>query len=208
MSESKPTLSRRTALAGALAAGGAALATLPTTLLGHPDAALFALQADLEAADREMDAAHADWCAAEEEFVAAVPAMPKRPEFYEHFAEEGIDLLGSDDWRKADPDRIRACADELAVRLKAHDVELAAWKDWRAQLRARSRIPAADERIDQRDAVVSAIRDKIAGLPATTLAGLKMKARYAIRHPDELDAQIMASIVHDLLAMSAGGQDG
>jgi hypothetical protein len=33
MSESKPTLSRRTALAGALAAGGAALATLPTTLL-------------------------------------------------------------------------------------------------------------------------------------------------------------------------------
>jgi hypothetical protein len=47
------------------------------------------------------------------------------------------------------------------------------------------------------------IRDRIAGIPATTLVGLMLKARYAAEHDQcAYDEKIMTSIVDDLLALS------
>jgi hypothetical protein len=54
---------------------------------------------------------------------------------------------------------------------------------------------------DTQDVVMS-LRDRIAEIQATTLTGLIFKARYAASHYEgEYDADVMASIVDDLLAL-------
>jgi hypothetical protein len=46
------------------------------------------------------------------------------------------------------------------------------------------------------------LRDKVVEIPATTLAGLLFKARYAASHyRGEYDPDVMISIVDDLLAL-------
>ena len=62
---------------------------------------------------------------------------------------------------------------------------------------------AAHEMEDATSKAVNQMRDALAETPATTLAGLIFKARYAATHyRGEYDQDVMVSIVDDLLAMA------
>jgi hypothetical protein len=49
---------------------------------------------------------------------------------------------------------------------------------------------------------VNSVKADLLDTPATTLAGLIFKARYAAREDNEYDEDVMESIVEDLLAMA------
>ena len=62
---------------------------------------------------------------------------------------------------------------------------------------------AAQEMQDAAHEAFARVRDTLAETPATTLAGLIFKARYAATHyEDDYDQAVTDSIVDDLLAMA------
>ena len=62
---------------------------------------------------------------------------------------------------------------------------------------------AAHELEDATSEAVNQVRDALAETPATTIAGLIFKARYAAAHyRTEYDVDVMISIVDDLMAMA------
>jgi hypothetical protein len=78
----------------------------------------------------------------------------------------------------------------------------------RERLRADCGLKAAERSQIEADDVVIALRDRIVSTPATTLAGLIFKARYAAdRYPSEYEPEVMISIVDDLLALGEEGAD-
>jgi hypothetical protein len=78
----------------------------------------------------------------------------------------------------------------------------------RERLRADCGLKAAERSQIEADDVVIALRDRIVSTPATTLAGLIFKARYAADHyPSEYEPEVMISIVDDLLALGEEGAD-
>src|SRR5277367_366470 len=97
-------LARRAALrlfgaASALAilpVAGSALALASSASPVHPDAALFAMQSEIDAADRELDAAQAVLKPAEDAYFDKEPDRPGEPE-PDFLAEErqALDLLGA-----------------------------------------------------------------------------------------------------------------
>jgi hypothetical protein len=194
--------SRRAVLRSILAAG--AVATVPATgamaAAGHPDAALLALQADIEAADRLKDASYGPLEVAEKAYFAARRPLPAAPSSAGFTDEEWFVTLRE---RMAE---LRACpSPEVALHVAACE----AWVEEDKRLRDETGLAAARERDEEIDADVLALRDEIVATRATTLAGLKFKAKYAVDHySGEPDEEVLASIAHDLLAMSAGGQNG
>ena len=74
------------------------------------------------------------------------------------------------------------------------------------RLKAECGVTAAHELEDATSEAVNQVRDALAETPAKTLAGLIYKARYAAAHyRTEYDADVMVSIVDDLMAMAEDG---
>ena len=156
-----------------------------------PDAALLALQAELDAADRAWEVLYSKWVAAEDACFAAVPPPPEEP--------------------AGDPREIWAAIGTSDVPVLLAHKE--AWDRYRAANKARgeameqaeldSGLKAAEEAANAAEDVRLAIRDKIVSTRARTLTGLTFKAKYAASHiPGDPDEVVMASIVEDLLAMA------
>lgn len=204
-----PSLARRAALR--LFAGAPALAVLPAMASSalpassspvHPDAALFAMQSTIEAADRELDAAFDACNPAEDAYFDKQPDRPEEPSGPVFSAEEQLAL------------------DEFAAKVRArgkrgrppewvaYDHAVEAYEQEKERLQAECGVTAAHEMRDAAQETVSQLQADLVDTPATTLAGLIFKARYAATHnSDEWDIEVMASIVEDLLAM-AGEEEG
>jgi hypothetical protein len=193
--------SRRVAL-GALASvpalailpGGSALALGSAASPVHPDAALFAMQSAIEAADRELEAAHAALNTADDAYSNRAPEAPAKPDGPVFTAEEQQALDGF-------------------VALTIRKTPLAAWAAYDQavtdhkrdceRLEAACGVTAAEEMQAVAHKTISRMQAALVDTPATTLAGLIFKARYAAAHwPGEWDAGVMASIVDDLLTMA------
>jgi hypothetical protein len=176
-------LTRRAALTGAIPA--AAAITLPATAAtaamaaaSHADAVLLAIGPKLEAMLAEWEAALHDQSIAKEAFFAEKPDQPKYPEI-----ENAVGPL----------EYVAAFADyELAHR---------AWEVEISRLASKHKFDETAERAGDLGDVFHAALDELAEMAATTIAGLKFKARW-IEHQD--DDEVSASIARDLLAMPGG----
>jgi hypothetical protein len=153
VSQTSPTPSRRTLLAGlpAAAVGVAALSAPAFASVAHPDAALLVLEPDLKALSAQYETAQEAWDAAERAYVAERKTLPRA--------------------RRKRPSELK-------------------------RLRAKYGVDAA--RAASREAArrVNACFDDFTNARATTLDGLKAKARWA-----EDSDEIPPAIVRDLLAM-------
>jgi hypothetical protein len=88
----------------------------------------------------------------------------------------------------------------------AYEAAVEAWEEEDERIRAETGESAASERSTETLDAVSALRDKIVAIRATTLAGLKFKAKYALEHyADDPDEEVMQSIAEDLLAIDLAG---
>jgi hypothetical protein len=187
--------SRRAILRSILA--GAAAATVPAAgaiaSAGHPDAALFALQADIEAADRLQTAAFDVRNACEKACLAVRLPPPPKPEGAAFTNEEWFGMFVS---------KMTELNASPSPDGKAYDAAIEAWVQEKERLDDETGLTAAEERVAEAQSEGDALRDQIVATRATTLAGLKFKAAYAAAHyPDEPDQDVMASIVADILAM-------
>src|ERR1700728_343342 len=121
--------SRRAALTGALVAGAAAIVPAAGALGSpeHPDAALFAVQADIEAADRLKEASFGPLGTAEKAYFAARGPLPPRPPQDTAFTDE--------EWFVTFKERmaeLRACPSPDAA---AHVAACEAWAEEDKRLR-------------------------------------------------------------------------
>jgi hypothetical protein len=188
------TTNRRAVLRSILAAG--AVATVPAAgaiAADHADAALFALQADIEAADRLKEAFFDPFNAAEEAYMAVRAPIPAAPEDSAFTKEE---------WFLTFKEKMAELNTSPSPEITAYAAERQAWEEEDKRLHDETGLTAAEECEKEIDAEVLALRDQIVATRATTLAGLKFKAKYAVEHyegaPDEDDID---SIIDDILAM-------
>jgi hypothetical protein len=186
---------RRAVLRSLLA--GAAVATVPAAgalaAAGHPDAALFALQADIEAADRLKEASYGPLNIAEKAYFAARAPKPARP--------EGA-AFTNEEWFLTFKDKMAELRASPSPEDAAHVAMCDAWAAEDERLHVETGLTAAEARSEDIDADITALRDQIVATRATTLAGLKFKAKYAVDHyPGDPDQDVMDSIVDDILAM-------
>ena len=175
---------------------GSALALVSSASPVHPDAALFTMGPAIEAADKEFTAALDALDAADDAYSDKEPDGPAEPEA-DFLPEElqALDLLGTAAALRAikGPSPARAAYNQ-AVQDHEQEVE---------RLKAECGVTAAHEMEDATSTAVNQMRDALAETPATTLAGLIFKARYAATHyRGEYDQDVMVSIVDDLLAMA------
>ena len=180
----------------AILPAGSALALASTASPVHPDAALFAMGPAIEAADKEFNAALDALEAADDAYSDKEPDGPAQPEA-DFLPEElqALDLLGT-------AAALRACKGPSPARA-AYDQAVAAHEREVERLKAECGVTAAHELEDATSEAVNQVRDALAETPAKTLAGLIYKARYAAAHyRTEYDADVMVSIVDDLLAMA------
>jgi hypothetical protein len=179
-----------------LPAAGSALVLASSASPVHPDAALFAMQSAIEAADMELEAAQAVLKPAEEAYFDKEPDRPAQPEA-DFLPEErqALDLLGAAARMREGKGRSPAwAAYDQAVQDREREVE---------RLHDECGITAAQEREDAAHEAISYVRDELVDTPAKTLAGLIFKARYAATHYEgDWDQEVMDSIVDDLLAMA------
>lgn len=180
-------LHRRALISGTLALPLASpTAAAPITSPDHPDAALLALQTEIDAAERAWKALFREKTAAEERYFAMRPSQPHPQEIASNKAL--MRALGGDE------------IDE-AARKALEDFRATGQADEHA--RQASGLKAAEEAEDEADKRILAIRnEKIIPTRATTLDGLIFKARYAASHFEgDPDEDVMLSIVDDLLAL-------
>ena len=179
-----------------LPTAGSALALASTASPVHPDAELFAMGPAIDAADREFEAALDALDAAEDAYSDKEPDGPAKPEA-DFLPEElqALDLLGTAAALRAINGR--------SPTLVAYDHAFASHEQEVERLKAECGVTAAHELEDATSKAVNQVRDALAETPATTLAGLIFKARYAATHyRGEYDQDVMVSIVDDLLAMA------
>jgi hypothetical protein len=162
----------------------------------HPDAALLALQAELDAADQAWEVLYSKRVAAEKACFAALPPPPKEPN------------LDSNAIRKAFLSG-EALSPETVQSLRAYDRANKARGEAMERAEHDSGLTGAEDAVNAADYVRLAIRDKIVSTRARTLNGLTFKARYAAAHfPGDPDEEVMRSIVEDLLAMGGEASHG
>jgi hypothetical protein len=164
------------------------------TLASDPDAALFAIKAELDAADQRWEEAYQKQRAAEEAGFAAIPPAPEKPEanVMELWTAGGTNNLVLILAYKKAWDRYRSAmnARREAIEQAERDSGLAA---------AEAATGAATV------ARLAILAEKLIPTRARTLQGLIFKAKYAAPHPeDEPDEDVMKSILDDLLAMGEG----
>jgi hypothetical protein len=172
---------------------GSALALASTASPVHPDAALFAMQSAIDAADRELDAAFEVRNRAEDGYFDKRPDRPEQPETI--LSPEELAAIAA--LRAASAKRGSSpawAAYEQAV--QEYDLET-------ERLRVDCGLAAAEEMQAAVHKTVNQPQADLIDTPAKTLAGLVFKARYAATHySDEWDEEVMASILADLLAMA------
>ncbi|MFZ0205754.1 MAG: hypothetical protein WAL59_06495 [Roseiarcus sp.] len=196
------TMNRRAAL-GALASvpalailpAASALALAPAASPVHPDAALFAMQAAIAAADRQLEAALDALNPAEEAYFAKEPDRPVTPGAdFSSEEQQAVDAMAAVMRKRNGAPSPAWAAYYQAVQDREREVE---------RLQAECGVTAAQEREDAAHEAINSVRDDLIDVQATTLAGLIFTARYAATHDsDEWDEDVMASIVEDLLAMA------
>jgi hypothetical protein len=177
----------------AILPAASALALASTASPVHPDAALFAMQSAIDAADREFDVARTALTAADELYFDKEPEWPTKPAAaFSAEEQQAIDVLAAAA-RKRTPSPVWAAYDQ-ALLDRGLEVE---------RLKAECGVTAAHELEDATSVAVNQVRDVLAETPAKTLAGLIFKARYAGAHyRADYDEEVMVSIVDDLLAMA------
>jgi hypothetical protein len=185
----------------AILPAGSALALASAASPVHPDAALFAMQSAIDAADRELEAAFGACNPAEKAYFAKRPDRPVMP---------GADFS---------PEERQAVDAMAAVMRKREGAPSPAWAAYYAaaedheleteRLKAECGVTAAEEVRDAAHETISQLQADLIDTPAKTLAGLIFKARYAVTHySDDYDEDVMASIVEDLLAMAGDPEGG
>jgi hypothetical protein len=187
--------SRRAVLRSLLA--GAAVATVPAagalTAAGQPDAALFALRADIEAADRLKEASFGPLNVAEKAYFAAQAPKPVQP--------EGVSFT-DEEWFLAFKEKMAELNAHQSPESAAYVAAVKAWVEDDNRIHEETGLTDAEAHCEELDADILALRDQIVATRATTLGGLKFKAKYAVDHyPGEPDQEVMDSIVDDILAM-------
>jgi hypothetical protein len=200
-----PKSSRRAALG--LFAGLSALVATPAivraatpSLASAEDAELFALAEPIAAADAALEAVNKVHSAAEDAFFAGRPDRPTEPPSPD---------LSDEDWLKA----LRKKTAEDAERgpspeWVAYKAAVKEHEESSERLRADCGLEAVEQSQFEADEAVIALRDMVVSIPATTLAGLIFKARYAAEHyPSEYEPDVMISIVDDLLALGEENAD-
>jgi len=177
------------------AASAIALASAASPV--HLDAALFAMQPAIEAADRELAAALAALNPAEDAYFDKEPDRPAEPGGPVFSAEEQQALDAFAAKLRARRERGQApewVAYEQAVQDHEREIE---------RLKAEFGVTAAEEMQHAAHETISQVQADLVDTPAKTLAGLSFKARYAATHySGEYNEEVMASIVDDLLTMA------
>jgi hypothetical protein len=197
MSELTP-LARRAALrlfAGApvlaiLPVAGAAPPLVSTTSPVHPDAALFALQSAIDAADGELDVALEALEAADKAYHDKQPDKPSPPPLSTEEEQAMVEFAARTAEVRFSPSPASA-AYEQAARDHEREVE---------RLKAECGVTAAHEMESVAHEAMSHVHADLIDTPAETLAGLIFKARYA--EANDCDEEVMQPIVEDLLAMA------
>jgi hypothetical protein len=192
---------RRAALR--LFAGAPALAVLPVAALAstaspvHPDAALFAMQLAIDAADRELDAALEAHSRAEDAYFDKAPDRPVMPGAdFSSEEQQAVDAMAAVMRKRAGAPSPAWAAYYAAAQDHEQEVE---------RVKAECGLTAASEMQNAVHETVSQLQADLIDTPARTLAGLIFKARYAATHySDDYDTDVMISIVDDLLAMTEG----
>jgi hypothetical protein len=194
---------RRAALGALASASALALpAVSSSAALPTGDAELLALQPEIEEADRLDKAAIAALSRLEDAYNETMPPEPI-PESVKLTALPTTienDGLTAGERAMAGVKHVRKLYDERDSR---YDEAMRAWENECARLAAECGLTAADDHASEANKRVNSLRDKVAATRATTLAGLKFKAKYASEHypPDDWAEEVMASITEDLLAM-------
>jgi hypothetical protein len=196
------TATTRRAALGALASAPAlAIPAVASTASPTDDAALFALRAEIEAADQRERAALKAQALAETVHYSRVPKRPSKPS-------EETPVLGDMERRLLEKFRLRL--EEVNSRGPSpHEVAMREWEHECARVRVESGVAEAEASTDEAQEATDAIGRRIASIRATTLNGLVFKAKYALAHnKDEPDPGVVASILADLIAMSAVPGEG
>jgi hypothetical protein len=183
---------KRAFLRGAAAVAAGALPAGAALASGHnPDAALLALQGELNEADQAWEILHRKQTAAEDAYFAIKPRKPDEP----CTPSAVMDAFWAGDSRPLI---------EVSKSPNTYDEAMVAWRKATEQAERESGLKAAEDAVNAADAVRLAIRDeKIIPTRAKTLTGLIWKARYAAAHfPGEFDEEVLKSIAEDLLAMA------
>ena len=183
-------IDRRAAL-GAFAAAGAMFAAPHAAKAASHDADLFALQGQIEAADRGLDAAIDALGIVEGKEKALFPVKPTAPAI-DSASRQAIEEFGR---RMAE---IRAQG--LSAEQAAHEDALRQWEKDMARARAECGLDAAHAAEAAASAAVMELQARVIYTPARTLASLIFKAKYAA--DKDHDPDVMISIVDDLLAMA------
>jgi hypothetical protein len=183
-----------------LALPAIAAASPSTASPSHPDAELFAFQAEIEAADHQFNLADAAHALADRSAFAATSPPPIRPDL-ETAHNMGIT---NEEWCE----RLLKVKDLVNPELlpprppSPYEEAMHAWETERDRHEAKFEVKLTEARLDEAIDNVSDISGQIAAQIATTIAGLKFKAKYAAEHyPDEPDIDVMASIIDDILQM-------
>jgi hypothetical protein len=186
---------RRAALTALAGASALALPAAARTLTpGQADAELFALQGSIEAADRNHNAALDALSPAESAAIAARKKLPRPEQPESRFLAE--------EWFQTFTQKMAEDREKPWPEWDAYEEALGVWEEETARIKIESGEAAAEERSMRTLDEVIAIRDRIVGIRATTLAGLIFKARYAAAHYEgEWDQEVLTSIADDLLAM-------
>jgi hypothetical protein len=196
--------SRRAVLRSSLGAiagvSALALPVVANAITPSPDAELFALQPEIDAADRLAKEANDALNRLEAVYEAATPPEPVP----EPVRPTPFPVVEND--QRSTAERVTAAVEQVRVlyaeRDARHDREWLAWNDGCLRLAEECGLTAANDRAEEADHRVMSLADKLATTRATTLAGLIFKARHAAAHfPGDRDEEVTASIVDDLLAM-------
>jgi hypothetical protein len=107
---------------------------------GHGDAELFALQAEIEAADRSHDAALDAQAEADSAYLAARRGQPQRPQ----------STLENETWFQEFAQRMRDYTEPPSPEWDAYNAACAAWEKDQARLQAERAKTAAQERSAKR----------------------------------------------------------
>lgn len=188
------TSSRRLFLvAGTTAALSATLKSAAAANMASGDAELFALASQITLADESLEKVCGAHEAAEDVCRAASPPAPVPPKFD----------VSNEDWFKALHAKMAALKDKPpSSEQVAYDAAVKEHEQLCDRIKLDCGFDAVERALDEAQDAVASLREKIAGIRATTLAGLIFKAKYAaVHYESEYDPVMSASIVDDLLAL-------
>jgi hypothetical protein len=170
-----------------LPSAGSTLALVSVTSPVHPDAALFAMQSAIDAADRDLQAAFDALNPVEDAYFDKVsdrPVAPKEAVFSPE-EQQALDAFAA---------RLREGRKTPSPARKAYEQAFQDHEREVERLKAECGLTAGQEVRDAVQETISQLQADLIDTPANTLAGLIFKARYAAAHyPGEWDKEACAS---------------